>query len=241
MLVPQQAGQLGAGRGLARPLEAGEQHHGGSLLGHRKPGVLGAHELHELLMDRVDELVRGVHAGQAVGPQGALPHAVGEPAGDLEVHIGLQQGLAHLLEALGDILLGQLLATAQEGEGAREAFGEGLEHGRWTGQLSPWGGGAPPGSANEERLRTGRAEGPAAAARGPAERPAEASPPPLRVTRPLRPSSRRRQWPRAAAPWPRSRARGGTCGAPRYARRPPAPPSPGPPRHGGPRPSQGHR
>ena len=90
--------QLGGGGGLTGALQAGHQHHGG---GH---GVLGqgriatAHDLHQLLMHQLDELLVGAHSPHHLGAHGPAAHLLDKILDNAEADIGLQQGAAHLLQ-----------------------------------------------------------------------------------------------------------------------------------------------
>ena len=129
VLLAQVLRQLGAGGGLARALEPRHQDDGRPGLRELEARVLGPEELHELFVERVDELRARVDARDALQADHARPHPVGEVLDDLVVDVGLEQRLADLPQTLLDVLLRQLLLPAQEREGLGEPLGERFEHG----------------------------------------------------------------------------------------------------------------
>ncbi len=129
MLVPEVQGQLGTGGGLARALQTRHEDDCRTPLGELQAGVLGSHQLDQLTVHGVHELIRGVHALHTLGPQGTGGDPLGELCGQLEVHVGLEQGRAHGGEPLFDILGGKLFPTPQAREGLGQALGEGFKHG----------------------------------------------------------------------------------------------------------------
>ena len=70
----------------------------------------------------------GFSDDEHVLPERALLHRRGELLDDLEVHVGLEQGEAHLAHGLVDVVLGQLAARADIAEGGLKPVGEGVEH-----------------------------------------------------------------------------------------------------------------
>jgi hypothetical protein len=129
VLLAQELRELRAGGGLAGALEARHEHDRRPVLRELEARVLGAHEVDELVMERGDELLARLDALDAASADHALLHAVGELLDDLEVDVRLEQRLAHGAQAFLDVVVGQLLPVAQEGEGLGEAVGEGFEHG----------------------------------------------------------------------------------------------------------------
>jgi hypothetical protein len=129
MLVAQMLRELRARGGLARALQPGDEHDRRPVLRELEPRALGPHELDELLMARVDELLRRLDTGDALRADDALADLVREVARDLEVDVSLEQRGADGAQALLDVLGSQLLLAAEEREGRRQTLGEGFEHG----------------------------------------------------------------------------------------------------------------
>ena len=80
--------QLGGGRRLAGALQAGEQDDGEAA--EREPRRTGAHQLGQLLVDRLHDLLARSEALQHLLAEGLLAHAGDEVADDLEVDVGLE-------------------------------------------------------------------------------------------------------------------------------------------------------
>ena len=73
-LAAHQPRQLGGGGGLAGALQAHHHHNGGTAVGHGEPGGAAAHELCQLFVDDLDDLLGGREAVQHVGPHSPLCH-----------------------------------------------------------------------------------------------------------------------------------------------------------------------
>ena len=88
-----------------------------------------AEELHELVVDDLDDLLARGDALEDLlaGALGLDP--VDEVAGDLEIDVGGQERGPHLLEGVGDILFGQLPDAPQIAQRLAEPFGQRFEHG----------------------------------------------------------------------------------------------------------------
>ena len=122
LLVTQVLGQLRAGGRLARALQPGHQDDGGSTLRDLERRVLGPHELHELGVDRVDELVRGLHPLEPGIAQSALFDALGEVPSEAEADVGLQERLAHGAQAISALLsVSSALPRKKENEPVRRS------------------------------------------------------------------------------------------------------------------------
>ena len=142
MLLAQVAGELAAGGGLARALEAGHEDHRRARLAREDEVAAGAaHQLGQLLVDELHDLLARVQRLEHLGAERALLHRGGELLDDLEVDVGLEQRQADLAHGLVDVVLGQLAARADVGEGRLEAFGERVEH--RLSRLQPGGRAAP--------------------------------------------------------------------------------------------------
>ena len=121
-------GQLAGQGGLARALQAGEQDDGGRILGELQPTGLAAEQLDELLVDDLDDLLRGVQRARDLRPDGTLTDAIGEHAHCRQGHVGLEQGDPDLPDRVVDVGLGQPALAAQALEGRGQPVGEGCEH-----------------------------------------------------------------------------------------------------------------
>ena len=100
--------ELAAGRRLARPLEA--HHHddgraGGSLFQAR---VDRPHEVAQLVVDDLDDLLAGIDARDHGRADGLGLDPLDEVLDDRDRDVGLEQGLADLAQALVDVGVGEL-------------------------------------------------------------------------------------------------------------------------------------
>ena len=129
VLALEQLGQLGRGGRLPGALQA-RHHHDARRLRRRRELAGGAAEgLDQLLVDDLDDLLRGAEALGDLGALRPLLHPPDEVAGDDDVDVGLEQRHPQLATDLVDLLVGELPAAAELGEDAVEAVGEGVEHG----------------------------------------------------------------------------------------------------------------
>jgi hypothetical protein len=122
------AGELAAGGRLAGALEAGHEDHGGRLAREDQVATGAAHQRGQLLVHELDDLLPRVQRLEHLGARGALLHLRGELLDDVEVDVGLEQREPHLSHRLRDVLLGELTAPLDVGQGGLEPVGEGLEH-----------------------------------------------------------------------------------------------------------------
>ena len=81
---------------LARALQPGEQDHRRGAAGECEPGGAGAHQLCQLLVHDLHDLLPGREALQHVLPERPLAHLSDELPDDVEVDVGLEQGEADL-------------------------------------------------------------------------------------------------------------------------------------------------
>ena len=116
VLLAQHLGQLGRGRRLARALQAGHQHDGGRARREREPGRGAAHQLGQLLVDDLDDLLAGVELLAHLDAQAALLHGRRELLDDLEVDVRLEQREADLAHRAIDVVLRQRAALADAGQ-----------------------------------------------------------------------------------------------------------------------------
>ena len=118
-----------AGQGrLARALQAREQDHGGRRLGQPEPPGLPTEQLDELLVDDLDDLLRGVQRPGDLGTHRPLADPVGEHADGRQRDVGLEQRHPDLADGRGDVGLGQPALAAQALEGRGQSVGQGCEH-----------------------------------------------------------------------------------------------------------------
>ena len=127
-VLPKEQGEL-CGRGrLARALQAREEDHR-RRTSEREARVTRAHERGELLVDDLHDLLARRQALEDVLPERALLHRRGEVAGDLEVHVRLEERQANLAHRLGDGLLVEASAATEAAERGLKLVGERVEHG----------------------------------------------------------------------------------------------------------------
>jgi len=106
-------GQL-AGKGcLTGTLEAGQHDDGGPVLGQADPAGFAAEDLHEFLVDDLDDLLAGVQRAGNLGTQGAFPHPAGELTHNRNGNIGVQKGAPDLPDGGIDVCLGEPAFTAE--------------------------------------------------------------------------------------------------------------------------------
>ncbi len=123
-------GELRARRRLARALQAGHEDHGGRMAAEGEPGVAAAHELDELLVHDLHDLLRRREALHDLGAEGALLDVRDELAHHLEVDVGLEQRQADLTHGGVDVLGGELAVALETLHDALQAVGERVEHER---------------------------------------------------------------------------------------------------------------
>ena len=119
--------ELGGVRRLTSALQADHHHDGGSLGGGGDFRAGTAHELCQLFVDDLDDLLGGREAVQHVGPHSPLCHGSHEVLDDLVAHVGLEQGQTHLPHAGADVGLGQAALAAQAFEGLVQFFAQSLK------------------------------------------------------------------------------------------------------------------
>ena len=120
--------ELGRGGGLARALEAAEEDHDGRSA-EDELRVARAHELGELLVDDLDDLLTGLEPLEHVLAGGPLAHGGDELLDDLEVDVGLEQGEADLARRARDGLLVEAGLAPEVAESVLEPVRERVEHG----------------------------------------------------------------------------------------------------------------
>ena len=123
----EQAAELGGRGRLARAVQADQQHLERTL--RAQLGGALAEELHQFVVDDLDDLLGGRDGLEHLLAGGLRLHAFDELAGDLEMHVGGEQGGAHLLEGVRHVLLGELADAAQVAQRLAETFRERFKHG----------------------------------------------------------------------------------------------------------------
>ena len=118
--------QLCAVRRLARALQADEHADARALRGDVELAVLAAHECTELLVDYLDDHLRGREALEHLRALRALADALYKVLDDLVADVGLEQRQANLAHGLRNVLLRQASLAAEplecRGELFRKAF-----------------------------------------------------------------------------------------------------------------------
>ena len=124
LLALHETRQLGAVGGLARALKAHHHHHGGGLGGDGQLGAGAPHQIGELLIDDLDDLLGGREGLQYVGTHRLLGDLGNELLDHLIADVGLQQSQADLPHGLLHVGLRQTPLAAQLFEGGGELFGQ---------------------------------------------------------------------------------------------------------------------
>jgi hypothetical protein len=119
VLALQQAGELG--RAVMLRALGTRHHHAGRLRRRRELAGGAAEGLDELLVDDLDDLLRGAEALRDLRTLGALLDPADEVAGDEDVDVGLEQRDAQLATDLVDLLVGELPAAPELVEDSVEA------------------------------------------------------------------------------------------------------------------------
>jgi hypothetical protein len=112
LLLAQEERELGRGGRLSRALEAGEQDHRRRAPAEGELRAAGAHQLGQLLVDDLHDLLAGREALRDVGAERALAHPRDEVLHDLEVDVRLEQREADLPHRARDRLLVEASAAA---------------------------------------------------------------------------------------------------------------------------------
>ena len=104
------------------------QQHTGRIAAEIKRGVRGTEQIHQFIVDDLDNLLAGMNALNDLLAERLGFDAFNEIAGDLEIDIGLQQGEAHLAQRIADVGLGNFAEAAQVLEGVLELVAQRIEH-----------------------------------------------------------------------------------------------------------------
>ena len=95
---------------------------------HRQPVTAPAEQLHQLVVDDLDDLLPRGERLEDVLADGLGADALDKRLDDLEVDVGLEERHAHLAERLLDILLRQPAVTPEPVEDRGQTLGKSVEH-----------------------------------------------------------------------------------------------------------------
>ena len=90
--------------------------------------IARAEDFGKLLIDDLDDLLPRGKALQDCAIEGPLLHRGDEITGDAEIHVGFQQGTAHLTQGVVDILFAEPAFALQPIEYSGESVGEIVKH-----------------------------------------------------------------------------------------------------------------
>ena len=110
-------GELAGQGGLAGALEAGQHDDRGAGLGQADAAGLAAEDLHQFLVDDLDDLLAGVQGRRYLGTEGAFPDPGRELAHDGNGDVGIQEGAADLPDCGINISLGEAALATEVLEG----------------------------------------------------------------------------------------------------------------------------
>src|SRR5262249_8015691 len=122
------AGELARVRRLSRTLKARHQHDRRWSRRVRDAHRLAAEGLDQLLVDDLDDLLRGVQRLVQLEPDRPFADARLEAADDPEVDVGLEEREPDLVQDFVDVLLAKAAAATQPLEDPVESVRECLEH-----------------------------------------------------------------------------------------------------------------
>ena len=86
------------------------------------------HEVDQLLIDDVDDLLARIERAQHLLAERLLLDALDEFVGDVEIDVGFEQGGADLLQAILDVGFGDAALAAHVFHGIRDAADDAFEH-----------------------------------------------------------------------------------------------------------------
>ena len=127
-LAPDVISELGGRRRFAAALKADHHEDRRPALRGGDRMIDGTHEIDELVMDDLDDLLRGMDGADDVLADGPVGDAADELLDDLEVDVGRKEGHAHFPQAFLDVLLAQPPLAAELAEDVADGFRQGLEH-----------------------------------------------------------------------------------------------------------------
>jgi hypothetical protein len=115
-------GELPRRSGLAVAVQAGEHHDRGRSGGEGEFVGRPAHQVRELLVHDLDDLLAWAQRLRDLGPRGPLAHVGDELLDDAVVDVGLQEGQPDLARNLLYLVLREVAAAADPVEGLVEPF-----------------------------------------------------------------------------------------------------------------------
>ena len=121
-------GELAGAGGLTRALEADDHDDGGRLVGKTKPGGVGAEDLHQLVADDLDDLLRGRQGLEHFLAHGFLADPLDELLDYLEVDVGFEQSDTDLPQSNIHVLCREFAFSAQVLENALELIRKVVKH-----------------------------------------------------------------------------------------------------------------
>ncbi len=119
--------ELARERRLSRTLQACEHDDRRGGLGEPQPALLAAEDLHELLVDDLHDLLRGVQRLVDLVTECPLAHLRREVLHDDKSDVGIEQSATDLADGAVDVGGGELSLRAQIAEGLGEPIGEGAK------------------------------------------------------------------------------------------------------------------
>jgi hypothetical protein len=126
-LVLEPRGELGRQRGLPGALQTGQHDHGGPGLGVAEPPGFAAEDGDQLLVNDLDDLLRGVQRLADLLAPGALLDRRDEVLDHRQRDVGLEQGDPDLARGRVDVGLGEPALATQVLERVGKAVGQGGE------------------------------------------------------------------------------------------------------------------
>jgi hypothetical protein len=113
----QPLGQLAGEGGLTRALEAGQHDDGGAVLGQADPAGFAAQDLHQFLVDDLDDLLARVQRTRNLGAQGAFAHPGRKFTDYGNGNVRVQKGAADLPHCGINVRLSEAALAAEILEG----------------------------------------------------------------------------------------------------------------------------
>ena len=129
-LILEMEAQLGRGRGLTGTLQASHQHDGGSLGCFGQRSVIATHDLHQLLMDHLDELLIRADPTHHFSADGFFADLSHEVLHHRQAHIRFQQRPADVLQRPIDVGLADGVLAPQPLNRILKTGGKLVEHRR---------------------------------------------------------------------------------------------------------------
>ena len=105
--------QLGCGRGFTRTLQTCHQHHRWRLSRFGQRGVIAPHDLHQLLVHHLDELLIRTDTTHHLGTDGLLAHIGNKVLHHRKAYVGLQQGTTHIFQRAFNVGVADLVLAFQ--------------------------------------------------------------------------------------------------------------------------------